>query len=113
MNAPRLLRTTDLPAFCALRRAALVDAPWAFLATPDDDIGSDPTRLAAKLAEPENVVLVIEQDRDPGQFVACAGLVRETAAKLRHRAFICGHCAASFWAAKSATSTPVCSSNCA
>ncbi len=90
MPQPRRLELRDIDAFCTLRRMALADAPWAFLASPEDDIGSDPDRLAAKLAEPENVVLVIEDEHETGQFVACAGLARETSPKLRHRAFIWG-----------------------
>jgi hypothetical protein len=48
----RLLTPEDAPAYVALRRQMLLDAPWAFASTPENDRGSDVAKVAASLGGP-------------------------------------------------------------
>ena len=90
LPSPRLLTRDDLEAYAALRREMLLDSPWAFLASPGDDLASNPASLTARLKPGENEIAVIGDPERPGALLASAGVVRESHAKRRHRAFIWG-----------------------
>ena len=78
----RPLHPSDLEAFAALRRQALLEAPLAFVASPEGDFAVSQFR-----EEPDWIVF--------GAFVAeelvgNAGLMRERHAKARHRVQLWG-----------------------
>lgn len=84
----RLLTPDDAVPYTALRREMLDDAPWAFTATADEDIGCDPVRLAARLREPGQAIVGAFDAH--GRLVGAAGLVRNPKKKLSHRALVWG-----------------------
>ena len=90
MTTPRRLTPADAPAFAALRRAAIVESPWAFLGAPGDDSGSDASVIAERIANPENVIVAIDHESDASRLVAVAGVFRMPRLKQRHRAGIWG-----------------------
>lgn len=90
MSNPRRLTPADAPAFAALRRAALVESPWAFLGAPGDDSSSDPAIIAERIANPENAIVAIDHEADASRLVAIAGVFRMSRLKQRHRAGIWG-----------------------
>jgi RimJ/RimL family protein N-acetyltransferase len=71
-----------------LRRQMLEDAPWAFTATAEEDIGCDPERLAARIVEPGQAIVGAFDAK--GRLVGAAGLVRNPKKKLSHRALVWG-----------------------
>ena len=76
----------------------LVDTPWAFGASLEDDFSRDPAALAAMLGRPQSAVFAIEDlapvpDRDPAwnvPLIAAAGIVRQSRVKFAHRARVWG-----------------------
>lgn len=67
-----------------------MESPWAFLGAPGDDTGSEPAIIAERIADPENAILGVFDERDPSQLLAVAGVFRQKRIKLRHRAGIWG-----------------------
>ncbi len=90
MSAIRLLTPEDAPAYAALRREMLVDSPWAFLRSIDDDFAVVEREIAAKLGENENDIAGAFDDDEPSRLLASAGVVRLEPRKTRHRALIWG-----------------------
>lgn len=89
MPVIRLLTPDDAPAYAALRREMLVDTPWAFLRSIDDDFAVEPEGIAAKLRENESdIAAAFNEDRT--RLLASAGVVRLDPKKTRHRALIWG-----------------------
>ena len=88
-SAPRLLESSEYPAYCALRREMLGDMPWSFGASPEDDAASDPVKLAERLSAPRNVIVAVF-DEATGTPVSVAGLVGSERTKTRHGAGIWG-----------------------
>lgn len=84
----RRLATTDAEAYVALRREMLLDAPWAYLASPGDDRASEVDTLVPQL-ESSDLALFGGFD-EGGALVACAGLVRERPIKRHHIATLWG-----------------------
>jgi RimJ/RimL family protein N-acetyltransferase len=84
----RLLTPVDAAAYVALRREMLADSPWAFSSSPEDDVGLDPSFIAARLAEPGQAIIGGWDDQD--RLVAAAGLMFNRHLKLAHRARIWG-----------------------
>lgn len=94
MFAIRRLLPHDAPAYCELRRRAVAECPWAFLATPHEDTSSVPEIVAARIADPENAIVAAAAESDPTRLLAIAGVYREPREKVRHRATIWGvYCA--------------------
>lgn len=88
MAAVRRLEPPDAAAFFELRRAALLDTPWAFLSSPEDDVARDIASVEAMLTKPEHAVFgAFDQ---PGGLVAIAGVFRQSKLKARHRGEIWG-----------------------
>jgi RimJ/RimL family protein N-acetyltransferase len=90
MSKPRRLTPAGAPAFSALRRAAIIESPWAFLGAPGDDTGSDPAVIAERITNPENAIVGIDHETGPSRLVAVAGVFRMPRLKQRHRAGIWG-----------------------
>ncbi len=89
------LTPDDAPRYVDLRRRMLVDAPWAFMGTPENDRALDTATVAKRLAEPFNDIFAIERDteRDSAEantLVAAVGLHRRDAPKFAHRAEVWG-----------------------
>ena len=84
----RILTEQDADSFLALRRAALRDAPGAFLASPEDDFASSPTANVRELLRPRPESLVF------GAFVpelsGMLGFRRDTTLKAAHKANLWG-----------------------
>lgn len=87
---PRKLILADAAAYFAFRQQSLAESPWAFLSSPDDDRVKGVGAVEAFLAEEENDVLVIAEDGVGARILAAAGVMRQTRAKVRHRASIWG-----------------------
>lgn len=89
MPTVRLLTPDDAPAYARLRREMLLDAPWSFTRTPDDDPGCNAPGVAASLAAPDGYAIAAAFN-NAGLPVAAAGIRRPDPAKLAHRAQLWG-----------------------
>ena len=89
VSAPviRKLKPADAEAYVALRRAMLLDTPWAFSASPEGDRGSDVERVLESLARPGFAIVGAFES---GGLVSAAGLNREDKPKRAHIAWIWG-----------------------
>jgi RimJ/RimL family protein N-acetyltransferase len=81
----RLLTPADAAAFVSLRRLMLVESPWAFGASPEDDGRSDEARVAASIAGPG---VAYGGGFTGGTLASVAALVREAKQKRAHIAFL-------------------------
>jgi len=74
----------------------LLDSPWAFGASPEDDKGLDLAHLATTLAGETHAVFAIEAPSAPDQaprereLIASTRVLRRTSPTFRHRATIWG-----------------------
>lgn len=86
---PAVLRLTpcDAERYTELRREMLAAAPWAFTATPDDDIALDLAHLRSSLGESESAIFAVEAAE---KLVAAAGIFRMKNPKFAHRAKLWG-----------------------
>lgn len=80
----RTLLPAEAEAYVALRREMLVDAPFAFLASPGDDFASDPNAVREALRAAPTFGAF-----DPA-LVGTVGLIRERHAKSAHKANVWG-----------------------
>lgn len=87
MQRPFFLRPDDASDYVAIRREMLLDAPWAFLASPGQDRGSDVEKVRASLERSDAAIAAVREDN---RLVAVAGVAREEAIKRRHIAVIWG-----------------------
>lgn len=84
----RPLALGDADACVAIRREMLADAPWAFSASVETDVGVDPGAVRARLANPAHATIgAFDQ---AGLLLGVAGLRREERAKMAHRASVWG-----------------------
>jgi ribosomal protein S18 acetylase RimI-like enzyme len=83
------LQPDDAERYMRLRRRMLDDAPWAYMATPEDDRALDPEKVRAMLAEVESALLAVPSD-DGGELIAVAGIARGAPPKFGHRATLWG-----------------------
>jgi RimJ/RimL family protein N-acetyltransferase len=102
MNAPFPLTPADAGRYLANRREMLLDAPCAYLASPENDLARSVDAVAERLARDDNAIFAIEvHDRAPSplpspggrgsaRLVSVAGVFREQRAKTKHRAAIWG-----------------------
>jgi len=80
----RPITDADVEAAAALRREALLDAPLAFAASPEGDLGSDPEAIQARIADaPDSMTFGAFEE---GRLVGLVSVFRETHAKRAHRA---------------------------
>lgn len=84
----RRLTPTDAEAYFALRRAALLDAPLAFGASPEDDLASSPDAVRALLSRGDDNVVFGALDRD--ELAGAVGIFRERHRKAAHKTRIWG-----------------------
>jgi ribosomal protein S18 acetylase RimI-like enzyme len=83
----RQLEPADAGALFGLRQTALLDAPLAFLASPEDDLSSSEEAVRALLRRgPESVVFGAVNER----LVGMLGLYRATNRKALHKAYCWG-----------------------
>lgn len=90
MNRPRLLTPDDAEMYCAFRRAALIESPWAFMSSPDDDVAKSAAIIRERLRDPENVIVAVTDETNGASLLAAGGVKREDKRKAHHRAFIWG-----------------------
>jgi len=85
------LGPADAERYARLRLRMLLDAPWAFGASPEDDKAQDLEDLRRQLAGYPYAVLATAAQGDPtGELIASAGILRWTSPKFRHRATVWG-----------------------
>ncbi|MCA9750695.1 MAG: GNAT family N-acetyltransferase [Gemmatimonadetes bacterium] len=88
------LQPADADRYTRIRRRMLVDAPWAFAASPEDDRALDPAQLAEVLTSPAHAIFAVEGDTAPDggarELAAVASIRRETSPKFAHRAGVWG-----------------------
>lgn len=87
---PIRLAPIDADRYVALRKQMLADSPWAFSASPDDDVALDSAFLRTTLAQPDNAIVAVESDEDPTSLIAAAGIYRVRNPKFSHRAKLWG-----------------------
>jgi ribosomal protein S18 acetylase RimI-like enzyme len=83
------LTPADASRYARLRLRMLTEAPWAFAASPEDDVALDPARLATYLAEEESAIFAVEACSDQ-ELVAAASIMRMKQLKFAHRARLWG-----------------------
>jgi len=101
--APVRLRSRDADRYARLRLRMLLDAPWAFGASPEDDKGLDVAHLTKALAEDGYAIFAMEapaptgawanaagETREESELIAAAGILRARSAKFAHRSSIWG-----------------------
>lgn len=94
--AVRLLCEDDAKAYTQLRREMLIDSPWAFGSSVEDDSGLDAAAVAQRLKSPGyRIIGAFEQRGGDGgdgeeQLVGAAGVLRHPKAKMAHTAEIWG-----------------------
>ncbi len=81
---------SDNERYARFRRYMLAEAPWAFGATPEDDIALDLAYLESALAESENAIFAVEAPNGSGELAAVAGILRRKNPKFAHRARLWG-----------------------
>lgn len=87
MHEVRFLTPGDAERYRALRREMLLDAPWAFGSSPEDDRVNDPDFVRRAF---ENQWFAIAGGFRGGELIAAACVGREPRAKRRHIASITG-----------------------
>lgn len=81
------LREEEIEAYVALRQRMLVDSPWSFGSSPEDDARCSVVGLRQRLGSPDSAIIV---GRRGTELVAAAGVVREEKIKRRHIAMVWG-----------------------
>ncbi|MBC7772560.1 MAG: N-acetyltransferase [Pyrinomonadaceae bacterium] len=89
MMPSRRLLPAHADMYADLRREMLVDSPWAFGSSADDDRFRDPGVVRSALAGEETMILGV-LDAAETRVLAAAGVVREAKAKRRHIATMWG-----------------------
>lgn len=87
--APIRLTPSDAERYVKFRKQMLADTPWAFTATPEDDVALDLAFLRSALAEVDNAIIAVEA-RNGSALVAAAGIYRMKNPKFSHRAKLWG-----------------------
>ncbi len=103
MSIPIRLKPTDVERYARLRLRMLLDSPWSFSASPDDDVALDLTHLAAVLGEEHSAIFAIEapshdhrdqqgsdQAHTSPELIAAASILRMKRPKFAHRTRIWG-----------------------
>lgn len=89
MTMPRRLDPDDTEMFAVFRREMLLNSPWAFGSSPEDDRFRDLEALRAGLASGDTTIFAA-RDAENGRILATAGLVRDSKIKRSHIAMIWG-----------------------
>lgn len=83
----RLLREEDADAYTALRAASLVDAPFAFAASPEDDVAASVDHVREQLCKAPEFVIVGAFEP---QLVGALGVGRDRHIKAAHKVHLWG-----------------------
>ena len=85
----RAVRSGEVEAYAALRATGLIESPWAFASSPDDDLGPDEVR---RRLDPACNVIIAAFGSNTAQSpaIAIAGIARTTKHKSAHLATIWG-----------------------
>lgn len=87
----RALTPADLEAYIAMRRESFTKAPLAFIQLPDEEINRELTQQEMAQWNEENFMLGYFLTQEGQQtLVGIMGLMRHTAPKRRHRAYLWG-----------------------
>jgi RimJ/RimL family protein N-acetyltransferase len=90
----RILTAADAPELFALRRSALLDSPFAFLASPSDDLAASEAAVGEMLKRaPTSVVFAASTP----QLVGMLGLHRAHQLKAAHKVNLWGMYVAAAW----------------
>lgn len=84
----RRLQPADAESLFGLRRQALLEEPFAFLSSPEDDLASSPDAFRDQLASPDGTDVFGAVSG--GELIGMAGLARDRPIKAAHRAYIWG-----------------------
>lgn len=100
---PIRLQPRDAGRYARLRLRMLVDAPWAFGASPEGDKGLDVAHLERSLAGEDYAIFAIDapaptgarpdaagETREEPELIAAGGIMRARSPKFAHRASIWG-----------------------
>ena len=100
---PIRLQPRDAGRYARLRLRMLLDAPWAFGASPEGDKGLDIAHLTQALAGEDYAIFAIDapaptgelpdavgETREEPELIAAAGIMRARSPKFAHRASIWG-----------------------
>jgi len=87
MHAVRLLSVDDAEAFVTLRKAMLLESPWAFASSPEIDRGCNVELVRDSITRSGSAILGAF---DGGSLVGACGLVRDEKPKRCHIAVIWG-----------------------
>lgn len=82
----RPLMPGDAEAYVRLRREMLLDSPWAFSSSTDDDHASDPAIVRQRLSQPGQAII----GAFDGGLIGSAGIYRQRQGKMSHRAHVWG-----------------------
>lgn len=88
----RRFNAADVPAYLSIRREMLLNAPWAFGSSPEDDRGLDPRAVQERVESAESAIIGAfdREGGSPEGLCAVAGVGREPKRKARHLATIVG-----------------------
>ncbi len=91
-SVPVFLQPCDAARYARLRLRMLLDAPWAFGASPENDRGLDLAFLEKALATETQAIFAIEATpgHEDSELIAAVGILRQASPKFRHRASIWG-----------------------
>ncbi len=91
-QAVRRLVPADTERCVRLRQEALLDSPFSFLSSPEDDFGSDPERVRASLADTRSGATfgAFAEAGGEAALVGCVGIGRERHRKAAHKATVWG-----------------------
>jgi ribosomal protein S18 acetylase RimI-like enzyme len=93
----RILNETDADELFRLRRRALLDSPFAFISSPEDDMASSENAVREMLTRaPDSIVLGAQAE----QLVGMLGLYRSTHLKTAHKVHFWGMFVAPEWRGK-------------
>lgn len=85
----RRLQPRDAEQLFRLRREALIDEPFAFLSSPEDDLAASPAAVRDQLSSWSDNSAVFG-DFDGADLVGMVGLTRDRPIKAAHRACVWG-----------------------
>jgi ribosomal protein S18 acetylase RimI-like enzyme len=83
----RMLREEDAEAYTALRRASLADAPFAFAASPEDDVAASVDAVRERLRKAPEFVIVGAFEPE---LVGALGVGRDRHIKAAHKVHLWG-----------------------
>lgn len=85
----RLLTPSDALAYTQLRRESLIDSPWAFIRSPDDDPRCNEELMAKSLSATRGYSIA-GAFADDSRLVGATGIMQIDVIKAAHHAFIWG-----------------------